>query len=50
MNKEDLIKWISELPDDIQIYKTELSNYDCVDVKIFIKSKDEEFLKWYFGI
>lgn len=46
--KEDLIKWISELPDDIQIYQTVANNYDCVDIKIFTKPKDKEFLEEYF--
>lgn len=48
-NKERLIKWISELPDDIQVYKTEVNGYDCVDIKIFVKPKDQEFLNWYFA-
>lgn len=48
-SKENLIKWISELPDDIQVYQTEINNYDCVDIKIFVKPKDREFLNWYFA-
>ncbi len=50
MNKEDLIKWISIFPDNIQVYRTPVNNYDCIDIKIFVKPKDEKFIKWYFGI
>jgi len=50
MCKNDLLKWIYELPDDIQIYRTKIDDYNCVDIKIFTKPKDQEFLEWYFGM
>mgnify|MGYP000846037423 CR=1 FL=1 len=50
MCKNDLLKWAYELPDDIQIFRTAKDSYDCVNIKIFIQPKDQEFLEWYFGI
>lgn len=50
INKENLIQLIKELPDEIQIYRTEKDNYGCIDVKIFTEQKDKEFFDWYFGM
>lgn len=48
--KEKFIKWVEVyLPDDIQTYISETNNYDCIDVKIFTKPKDEKFIDWYFA-
>lgn len=49
MSKEELIKRIQELPDDIQAFVTEEGNYDDMGVTIFTKPKEEKFLEWYFG-
>lgn len=49
MTKEGLIKWITELPEDIQIFSTNLDDCDCINIKVFRKPKNKEFLEWYFG-
>jgi len=48
-NKERIIEWISKLPDDIQVFKTDELADDCVEIKIFLKPKTKEFLTEYFG-
>jgi hypothetical protein len=48
MNKRTFIKWLEKYPNDIQIFITEPDEYDCVDAKIFIKPKDNDFFEWYF--
>lgn len=48
MDKQELIEKIKDLPEDIQVYIHE-GNYDDLDVRIFIKPKDQAFRKWYFG-
>lgn len=47
--KEKLIKYIEQLPDDIQVFKREGDEYDVVQILLFTKPKDDEFLTWYFG-
>lgn len=48
MNKEKLIEAIEEMPDNIQVFVSNMA-YDVVDIKIFLVPKDEEFVSWYFG-
>lgn len=47
-SKEKLIKWIEEMPDDLQYFYEELE-HDAIDIRIFTKPKSQEFLEWYFG-
>lgn len=49
-NKQKLIDYIDSLPDDLQWLKTPEGQHDDLDIKIFIKPKDDEFIKWYFGM
>lgn len=50
MNKEEFIKWLNEQPNDIQIFTTNANIFNCVDIKIFLKPKTQEFFEWYFGM
>lgn len=49
MNKEEFIEWLKILPDNVQIFKSDVGKYDDVNIKIFVKTKSKEFFEWYFG-
>jgi len=50
-NKEELIKWLLEQPEDLQIFYTDVGEeFNDIDIRIFLKPKDENFIEWYFGI
>lgn len=49
MGKEALLERISAMPDDIQIFVSKEGEHDDIDILIFTKPKDKEFLEWYFG-
>ena len=48
-HKEKLIDRIKDLPDDIQVFVNDKMPCDAIDIRIFTKPKDGEFIKWYFG-
>lgn len=49
LTKEDIIRKIEEMPDDIQVFIVKDGPFDDVGIRIFTKPKDKEFLEWYFG-
>lgn len=49
MSKDEIIKAIQELPDDLQAFFQLEGDYDDIDIRIFTKPKDQEFINWYFG-
>ena len=52
MSKQELIKLIYNLPDNINIinYTSEEDiKLKIMDIRIFLEPKSEEFYNWYFG-
>jgi hypothetical protein len=49
MTKQELIEKIAEMPDDIQVFCSE-GKFDDIDIRVFTKPKEKEFLEWYFGL
>ena len=47
LTKEELIKKIEEMPENIQVFCSE-GKFDDVDIRVFTKPKEQEFLDWYF--
>lgn len=50
MTKTEFIKYIEELPDNLDIYMTEEDLNNCIDIKIFTEKKNEKFYNCYFGM
>lgn len=50
MLKEELIQKIKEMPDDIDYFISSVGEYDDVDIRIFLKPKDDSFYEFYFGM
>jgi len=48
MTKTELLKKIEELPEDFQAFFSN-GKFDDIDIRIFTKPKDKEFIEWYFG-
>jgi len=49
VSKDEIIKAIQELPDNLQAFFTLEGDFDDIDIRIFTKPKDQEFIRWYFG-
>jgi len=49
-SKDRLLKYIQELPSDLQWFVDDKNGYGCVDLKIFKEKKGKEFINWYFGV
>jgi hypothetical protein len=47
VDKDKFIEWLKQQPDDIQIFMCRENEFNCVDAKIFVKPKDNEFIEWY---
>ena len=50
MNKEELIKYIQSLPEDINVFYDKNGDYNDVSIVIFTIPKSKEFYNWYFGM
>jgi hypothetical protein len=50
MTKQELIKRIEELPDDLEAFESKDGIYDDIDFRIFIRPKEKEFYDFYFGM
>jgi hypothetical protein len=48
LNKTEFLKWILSLPDNIDIFKCQEDESNCINVKIFTEPKGDEFYKGYF--
>lgn len=50
ISKQALLYLIAQMPDDIDVFTTDKGKYDDIDIRIFLKSKSNEFYKFYFGM
>lgn len=50
MNRDELIEFLQQQPDDIQIFMAAEKDINCLNIKVFLEPKSDEFLKEYFGL